>query len=95
MLPTVLIVDDEAPLAAAIETYLSRQGLTAHGFDSAERALAALAELAPDIALLDVRDLPLEALDQLRQVDLARRQLEPAIDRSRLADVRSRQHPLA
>ena len=40
MPPTVLIIDDETPLAAAIETYLSRHGLAAHAFDSAERALA-------------------------------------------------------
>jgi two-component system, NtrC family, response regulator AtoC len=71
MLPTVLIVDDEAPLAAAIETYLSRQGLTAHGFDSAERALAALAELAPDIALLDIQ---LPGMDGLAALSAIRRE---------------------
>ena len=58
------------PLASAIETYLSRQGLTAHAFDSAERALEALAELAPDIVLLDIQ-LPgmdgLAALSEIRR----------------------------
>jgi DNA-binding NtrC family response regulator len=71
MPPTVLIVDDEAPLAAAIETYLSRQGLTAQAFDSAERALAALAELAPDIALLDIQ---LPGMDGLAALSAIRRE---------------------
>ncbi len=68
MPPTVLIVDDETPLAAAIETYLSRQGLTAHAFDSAERALAALAELAPDIALVDIQLPGMDGLTALRAI---------------------------
>ena len=71
MLPTVLIVDDEAPLAAAIEAYLSRQGLTAHAFDSAEWALGALAELAPDIALLDIQ---LPGMDGLAALSAIRRE---------------------
>ena len=71
MPPTVLIVDDEAPLAAAIETYLARQGLTAHAFDSAERALAVLAELAPDIALLDIQ---LPGMDGLTALNVIRRE---------------------
>ena len=71
MPPTVLIVDDEAPLAAAIEAYLTRRGLTAHAFGTAERALAALAELTPDIALVDVQ---LPGMDGLAALETIRRE---------------------
>ena len=69
--PTVLIVDDEAPLAAAIETFLARQGLTAHAFGTAEAALAALAQLAPDIALVDIQ---LPGMDGLSALAAIRRE---------------------
>jgi DNA-binding NtrC family response regulator len=50
-----MIVDDEPGLADAIEAFLRRQGVDARSFASAEAALAALAELAPDVALLDLQ----------------------------------------
>jgi two-component system response regulator AtoC len=52
---SVMVVDDEAGLAAAIETFLKRQGAEARAFGTAEAALAALGELAPDVALVDLQ----------------------------------------
>ena len=71
MAPTVLIVDDETPLAAAIEAFLSRRGLIAHAFGTAEGALAALSDLAPDIALVDVQ---LPGMDGLSALAAIRRE---------------------
>ena len=71
MPPTVLIVDDEAPLAAAIEAFLARQGLTARAYGTAEGALAAMAELAPDIALVDIQ---LPGMDGLSALTAIRRE---------------------
>ena len=50
-----MIVDDEAGLASAIETFLRRQGVDARSFGTAEAGLAALSELAPDVALIDLQ----------------------------------------
>jgi two-component system response regulator AtoC len=49
-----MIVEDEPGLAAAIEAFLHRQGADARSFASAEDALAGLAGLAPDVALVDL-----------------------------------------
>jgi DNA-binding NtrC family response regulator len=49
-----MVVDDEPGLAGAIEAFLRRQGVDAQSFASAEDALAELAGLAPDVALLDL-----------------------------------------
>jgi two-component system response regulator AtoC len=74
--PRVLIVEDEVGLGRTLETYLRRQGLEARAHPSAEAALAALDEDAPDVALVDLQ-LPgmdgLAALDALKAVrpDLA------------------------
>jgi DNA-binding NtrC family response regulator len=50
-----MVVDDEAGLASAIETFLRRQGVDARSFGTAEAGLAALSELAPDVALIDLQ----------------------------------------
>jgi two-component system, NtrC family, response regulator AtoC len=50
-----MIVDDEAGLASAIETFLRRQGIEARSFGTAEAGLAALGEMAPDVALVDMQ----------------------------------------
>jgi two-component system response regulator AtoC len=52
---SVMVIDDEAGLASAIETFLRRQGVDARSFGTAETGLAALAELAPDVALVDLQ----------------------------------------
>jgi two-component system response regulator AtoC len=54
MTPTVLIVEDEVTLAAALEAFLRHQGAAARTFPTAEAALGALAEVAPDVALIDL-----------------------------------------
>ena len=52
---SVMIIDDEAGLASAIETFLRRQGAEARSFGTAEAGLAALGDLAPDVALVDLQ----------------------------------------
>ena len=53
----VLVVDDEVYLAAAVAEALSQAGMdTLTAFDGKE-ALAKIAELGPDVVVLD-RDLP-------------------------------------
>jgi two-component system, NtrC family, response regulator AtoC len=52
---SVMVIDDEAGLAAAIETFLKRQGAEARAFGTAEAGLAALGEFAPDVALVDLQ----------------------------------------
>jgi DNA-binding NtrC family response regulator len=69
--PTILVVEDEAGLADAIQAYLQRQGATVHAFRSAEPALAALAEVAPDVALLDLN---LPGMDGLAALAAIRRE---------------------
>ncbi len=53
--PTVLIVDDEAPLRRVLERALERQGYKARGAGSAETAFELLASSQPDAVLLDIR----------------------------------------
>ena len=55
MIRSVLIIDDEVGLASAIETFLRRQDVDARSFETAEAGLAALGELAPDVALVDLQ----------------------------------------
>lgn len=70
MPPSVVVIEDDQGLASAIEAFLQRQGLAARAFPSAEAALAALGDLGPDIALVDLH-LPgmsgLDALGAIRQ----------------------------
>ena len=54
MPPRVLVIEDETALAETIEAFLRRQGLEARALPSAEAGLAVLAELAPDVALVDL-----------------------------------------
>jgi two-component system response regulator AtoC len=49
-----MIIEDEPGLAGAIEAFLRRQGVDARSFARAEDALAGLAGLAPDVALVDL-----------------------------------------
>jgi DNA-binding NtrC family response regulator len=69
MKPRVLIIEDEATLAAAIEGYLRRQGATTHTFAAAEAALGALAEVAPDVVLVDLH---LPGMDGLAALETIR-----------------------
>ena len=69
MKPRVLIIEDEATLAAAIDGFLRRQGATTHIFAAAEAALGALAEAAPDVALVDLH---LPGMDGLAALEAIR-----------------------
>jgi DNA-binding NtrC family response regulator len=66
----VAIVEDDAALSSAIEAYLTRQGLAVRTFPSGEGALAALAEVAPDVALVDLQ---LPGMDGLALLEAIRR----------------------
>ena len=63
-----MIVDDEAGLASAIETFLRRQGVDARSFATAEAGLAALAGLAPDVVLVDLHLPGMGGLDALAAI---------------------------
>jgi two-component system response regulator AtoC len=68
MKPRVLIIEDEATLAAAIEGYLRRQGATTHIFAAAEAALGALVEVAPDVVLVDLHLPGMDGLAALQAI---------------------------
>jgi DNA-binding NtrC family response regulator len=53
--PTVLIVDDEAPLRRVLERALKREGYNVLAVGSAESAYELLASTQPDAVLLDMR----------------------------------------
>jgi two-component system response regulator AtoC len=69
--PGILIIEDDASLASAIEAYLTRQGLATRALPSAETALTALAEVAPDVALVDLQ---LPGMDGLAALEAIRRE---------------------
>jgi len=66
-----MLIDDEPGLAAAIQLFLERQGLAVRTFGAAEPALAALAEVAPDVALVDLQ---LPGMDGLGALAAIRRE---------------------
>jgi two-component system response regulator AtoC len=71
-----MIVEDEPGLAAAIEAFLRRQGVDARSFASAEDALAGLAALAPDVALMDLQ---LPGMDGLAALEAVQRERPEAV----------------
>jgi DNA-binding NtrC family response regulator len=71
MPPRVLVIEDETTLAETIEAFLRRQGLVARALPSAEAGLAALSELAPDVALVDLH---LPGTDGLAALDAIHRE---------------------
>ncbi|HEY7141274.1 MAG TPA: sigma-54 dependent transcriptional regulator [Methylomirabilota bacterium] len=71
MVRSVMVIDDEAGLASAIEAFLRRQGVEARSYGTAEAGLNALAELAPDVALVDLQ---LPGMDGLAALAAIRRE---------------------
>jgi DNA-binding NtrC family response regulator len=65
------VIEDEKALAETIEAFLDRQGVVVRAMPSAEAALAALPELAPDVALVDLH---LPGMDGLAALDAIRRE---------------------
>jgi CheY-like chemotaxis protein len=73
---TVLIVDDEEDLAAAVEALLQRRGFRTFKVADGKQAVAAATEILPDLVLLDYE---LPELDGLRVI--ARLRADPATAR--------------
>jgi two-component system alkaline phosphatase synthesis response regulator PhoP len=68
--PTILVVDDEAPLADTVRAYLEQEGYTVHKAADGPAALKAARAFKPNLIVLDVM-LPgmdgIEVLQQLRR----------------------------
>jgi two-component system response regulator AtoC len=69
--PRVLVIEDEKILAETIEAFLRRQGIVVRAVPSAEAGLAALPELAPDVALIDLH---LPGIDGLAALEAIQRE---------------------
>jgi DNA-binding response OmpR family regulator len=50
----VFVVDDESVIAQTLATILNQAGFTASAFDHPEKAIAACADLSPDLLITDV-----------------------------------------
>ncbi|MCX7147931.1 MAG: sigma-54 dependent transcriptional regulator [Rhodocyclales bacterium] len=71
-MPTILIIDDESSLVSSLSFALEEEGYTVHGAGTALAGLNAVAELRPDLVLLDLR-LPdrtgLEVLETMQRTN--------------------------
>ncbi|MBI5860977.1 MAG: sigma-54-dependent Fis family transcriptional regulator [Rhodocyclales bacterium] len=54
-MPTILIIDDESSLVSSLTFALEEEGYTVHGAATALAGLKAMADLRPDLVLLDLR----------------------------------------
>ncbi|MDO8264022.1 MAG: sigma-54 dependent transcriptional regulator [Gallionella sp.] len=54
-MPTILIIDDEASLVSSLTYALEEEGYKVHGAASGAAGLQAVADLQPDLVLLDLR----------------------------------------
>src|SRR5262249_45930041 len=70
--PRVLVIDDEKTLAETVEAFLRRHGSAVRAVPSAEAGLAALAELAPDVALIDLHLPGIDGLGALEAIQRER-----------------------
>jgi len=71
--PKLLIVDDEVPILKLVDRFADGLGFSVVKHHSGREALAALHELKPDVALVDLRMPDLGGLDVLREI----RAIEP------------------
>ena len=69
---TVLVVDDEPKLRAALQEFLEGHGLTVGAAASGEEALAQLERLAPSVVLLDVMMPGINGLETLKRIKARR-----------------------
>lgn len=54
-MPTILIIDDEASLISSLTFALEEEGYKVYGAETGQSGLQAVAELRPDLVLLDLR----------------------------------------
>lgn len=54
-MPTILIIDDETSLVSSLAFALEEEGFKVHGAETGEAGLQAVADLHPDLVLLDFR----------------------------------------
>jgi DNA-binding NtrC family response regulator len=70
-LPTLLVIDDEPPMTFVVEHFATAHGFAVHSRFSGDEGLAALAELKPDVALVDLRLPGIDGLEVLRKIRAA------------------------
>ncbi|HXG72464.1 MAG TPA: response regulator [Gemmatimonadaceae bacterium] len=66
--PVLLVVDDEPGMLTLIERFAAPAGFDVHTNASASDAIATIAELAPDVAIVDLRTPEVGGLDVLRAI---------------------------
>lgn len=79
MTTSILIVDDERAIVGVLERSLAARGYAVHTACSGLDALAALAELEPDVLLLDINLPDLTGWEVLRRLSPADRERLPVI----------------
>jgi len=77
-MPKILIVEDDAATAWALEQSLSDEGYAITSVDSAEKALAALREQSFELVITDLRLPRMDGLELVRRVQ-ARKSKAPVI----------------
>jgi DNA-binding response OmpR family regulator len=71
--PVVVLADDEEAITANLAPFLERSGFAVHVVPDGEAALAAVAELDPDLCVLDVLMPKLDGREVLRRLRAAAR----------------------
>lgn len=67
-LPTVLVVDDEAPLVRLISEYLHREGYSVEATDDGREAIQRVRELHPAVVILDLGLPGMDGVEVCRQI---------------------------
>lgn len=75
MRPTILVVDDDPAIRLSLGEALDREGMQVAVAESAERALAMLGDVAPDVVLSDVK---MPGLDGIELLAILRERLPSA-----------------
>jgi DNA-binding NarL/FixJ family response regulator len=82
--PTLLIVDDHEDFRRSAETLLELEGFDVVGFaEDGPSALSAVAELRPDVVLLDVQLPGMDGFEVVRQLRARREQARVVLISSR------------
>lgn len=72
----ILLVEDDPAVRQSIAEILADEGMDVHSVDSAERALACVGEIAPDLVLTDVRMAGIDGVELLKLL----RERVPSVD---------------